>query len=243
VSEAGPLAGRTVVTTRELRGLLDAQLERLGARVLHVPLIATEDAADGGAALETALAEEFDWVVVTSPSGAERVGAALRERGCRIGAVGTRTAEVVGALSGRPPAVVPDRQTAADLAAALPPARPGERLLLAQADRADPANVARLAARGYAVTAVTAYRTVLRRPTADDRRAMLAADAVAFASGSAVKAWAEALGSAVPPVVAVIGPSTAAVAADAGIKVSVVAADHSIDGLTAAIVGALTEDS
>jgi uroporphyrinogen-III synthase len=41
----------------------------------------------------------------------------------------------------------------------------------------------------------------------------------------------------------VIGPSTAAVAADAGIKVSVVAADHSIDGLTAAIVGALTEDS
>jgi len=240
---ARPLTGRTVVTTREHRGELDAGLERLGANVVHVPLIATADPDDGGVALAAALAEPFDWVVVTSPTGAERVAGSLRDRRCRIGAVGTRTAAVVCDLAGRPPDVVPTSQTAADLAAAMPAARTGERLLLAQADRAVAANAARFAARGYTVTTAVAYRTLLRRPTGDELESMLAADAVAFASGSAASAWSDVVGLRTPPVVVVIGPATAATADEAGIKVSVVAADHSIEGLIRAIVGALADDS
>jgi uroporphyrinogen-III synthase len=78
---------------------------------------------------------------------------------------------------------------------------------------------------------VIAYATRTRAPRPDERAAALAADAVAFASGSAATAWAEAIGSETPPVVCAIGPTTAAVAERAGLKVTAVAADHSVPGL------------
>ena len=57
---------------------------------------------------------------------------------------------------------------------------------MAQADRADPAHAVAFAARGYDVTAEVAYRTVLRTPSAPERRAALAADVLTLASGSAI---------------------------------------------------------
>lgn len=236
-----PLRGRTIVTTRERRGRLDRRLAELGADVVHVPLIEVVDPDDGGVALRRALddAGRFAWVVVTSVAGAERVGPSMADVGCRTAAVGTRTAEVLARRSGRPVDLVPDRQTALDLVAAMPAPSPGDRLLLAQADRADPAHAEAFAGRGFDVTAVVAYRTVLRAPTGPERAAALAADAVAFASGSATTAWSEAFGTQTPGVVAAIGPSTAEVAAASGIKVTHVATDHSIDGLAEVIIRAL----
>lgn len=236
-----PLRGRTIVTTRARRGHLDRRLAVLGADVVHIPLIETAEPDDDGAALTSALDEldRFAWIVVTSANGAERVGSRLAGSGCHLAAVGTWTAKVLTELAGRTVDVVPDRQTALDLAAAMPEPSSGDRLLLAQADRADPAHADAFRSRGFDVTEVVAYRTVFRTPTGRERDAALGADAVAFASGSAAHAWFEAFGGRTPSVVAAIGPSTAAAAADLGIKVSHVAADHSIDGLAEVIVEAL----
>lgn len=240
MAERAPLAGRTVLTTREREGALDRLLRERGAHVVHVPLVETLDPTDD-AALATAIADidRFDWAVVTSPNGAERLGPALSGARCRVAAVGSRTASVVAQLSGRRVDVVPVRQTAADLVAAMPTPTTAEHLLLAQADRAAATAAAGLSDLGYSVEVVTAYRTVLRAPTASERMAMGRVDAVAFASGSSVEAWVDAVGRDTPPIVAVIGPSTARVAADLGVDVSIVASDHSIEGLADAVEHAM----
>lgn len=243
-----PLFGRTVVTTRERPGVLDSELARAGADVVHVPLIETTDPADGGVALRTELERigSYDWVVVTSPVGAERVMPAVRGHDVRVAAVGTKTAEVAERVGGRTVDLVPDRQLAAELVVAMPEvdaAGPAPRLLLAVADRADPATADALRSRGYDVTMVTAYRTLLRRPTWRERRAALAADAAVFASGSAAISWSEAIGVDTPAAVISIGPSTTATATDHGLQVTATATDHSIDGLVDEVIRTLAPGS
>lgn len=239
------LVGRTVVTTRDEPGRLDAMLADEGAEVVHVPLIEIVDPVDGGDALADALAslDRAAWLIVTSKHGARRcVAAAAAHPHVRLATVGTVTAEALAAGTGRPVDVVPDRQTAADLLLAMPlPAVSGERVVLAQADRADGLLAEGLADLGYDVTAVTAYATRLRVPSAAERAAALSADAVTFASGSAALAWAEAIGVDLPPVAVAIGPTTAAAADQVSLKITHEAADHSIEGLLSAVVWALVE--
>lgn len=234
-----PLAGRHIVTTRDHRGRLDSRLAEAGGDVIHVPLIEIGPPDDRGAALRSALADldVVDWVVVTSRHGAERVGAALADRAdVSVAAVGAQTAAVLVELAGRPADVVPERQTGAALVASMPPG--SGRVLVAQADRADDLVAAGLRQLGYDVRVVTAYRTNLRVPTTRERTAVLAADAVVFASGSAATAWVQAIGAAGPPIVIAIGPSTAAAAESAGLPVTHVAADHDVEGLVAATIAA-----
>ncbi len=240
----GSLAGRRVIVTRAEPGRLGELLEARGATVVHVPLVAVTDPADGGAALRAVLdrLDDFDWLVVTSPAGAARVAssAALAPR-LRLAAVGTRTAEVLAAGSGRPVDVVPVDQRAAALADTLVgelAEGPPSRVLLALADRAPHTLEQDLDAAGHSVTRVTAYRTV---PVAGPGPAdPPAADAVLLASGSAAEAWVERFGPAAPPVVVAIGPSTASVATRSGLKVSATADDHSVDGLVAQLERRLT---
>jgi uroporphyrinogen III methyltransferase/synthase len=71
------LLGRTVVVTRaatqskELTELLIAR----GAKVVELPLIAIAEPLDNGRQRDELLQRlnEFDWLVVTSPNGAERI--------------------------------------------------------------------------------------------------------------------------------------------------------------------------
>jgi len=227
-----PLVGCRVLVTRERPGELAAMLSERGATVIHLPLIAVVDAADGGLALREALSRlaEFDWLVVTSPAGAERVGAAARlVGGVRLGAVGTGTARVLQHESGRPVDLVPAVQRAEGLAAEFVAASVApQRVLIAQADIAAPTLADALRQAGHHVTTVIAYRTVKQEP---DRDAASDADAVVFASGSAVESWCGAFGTVAPPFVVVIGPTTAAIADRFGLKLSAIAADHSLDGL------------
>ena len=232
------LSGRRIVTTRDAPGRLDALLELQGAEVVHVPLIAIGEAPDGGRALATELVRlnDYQWLIVTSQHGASRVGAAAAEQpNVRLAVVGTSTAARLRQLSGREPTVVPYTQTAASLCQTMPTATRPTRALLVQADRADATLSAGLEAKGYDVTTVVGYSTRLRRPTDEERRAALAADIVAFASGSAAQAWVEAFGTVAPPIVVVIGPTTRQVAEAAGLKVTHMASDHSLEGLMAAI--------
>ena len=239
-----PLSGRRIVTTRDQRGRLDSLLAIAGADVVHVPLIAITDPPDAGAGLAAALSDlgSFDWLVVTSQHGARRVGGvAARHPAVRLAAVGTRTARELAESAGRPPTVVPARQTAAALVEAMPATTDGgRRVLIVQADRADDALASGLRAGGYDVTAVVGYSTRLRQPSSAERSAALAADAITFASGSAAIAWAEAFGSLTPPIVVAIGPTTRRIAEHAGLQITHEAADHSVDGLAAAITSVLT---
>ncbi len=238
----GPLAGMRVVTTRDQPGTVDRLLREAGAEVVHVPLIAIVDADDGGAALRGALGriDEFDWIVVTSQHGARRVGEAVRGHPIRLAAVGTQTAAELEVLAGRPVDVIPALQTGAGLLGAMPPHGSGAPVLLAQADRAGHELADGLRRRGYDVTPVVAYRTLLRRPSAAELQAALAAEAVAFASGSAVQGWVDAIGHRTPRCAIAIGPSTAGLARELGLRITHVAADHSVPGLVAEIVRALT---
>jgi uroporphyrinogen-III synthase len=217
-------------------------LARAGADVIHVPLIQIEPGPDHSLADALSRLDSFDWLIVTSQHGAASVAtAAAAHPAVRLAAVGTRTAAVLADIAGRPVDVVPSRQTARDLVAAL--AGQGGRALVAQADRAASTLVDGLSELGFDVEAVTAYRTRLRTPTDRERIALLGSDAVGFASGSAVEAWIGTIGTEAPPVVAAIGPTTAAVADRLGLKVTHVAAEESVDGLVSAITVALSRPS
>jgi uroporphyrinogen-III synthase len=231
------LAGRRIVVTRaaaQAQPLVDRLLE-LGAEPVVVPLIEIVEPSDGGQALANALARlgEFDWIVVTSPNGAERVRSALAASPTRpmVAAVGTATAAALGV----PVDLVPDVQTADGLAGAFGHGA-GAALIVGpeqrRADRGRQSPVHRaLAAQGWTVTAVEAYRTVPIAPSSGDLLRVLSADAVLFASGSAVRGWVDVFGTQTPAVTAAIGPSTAQVAGENGLKIDIIATDHSLHGL------------
>ncbi len=240
-----PLYGRAVVVTRpfgQSSQLADA-LSAVGAVAVVVPTIAIVDAADGGEALRSALGDlgRYDWLVLTSPNGADRVLAEMRDAralaGVRIAAIGPGTAARL--QSGNVVAdLVPERFVAEGLLEVFPPApEPGRRVLLARAAVARDVLPAGLEARGWAVDVVEAYRTEPAPLGAGTRERVMTADAVTFTSSSTVTQFMERFGpDLVPPVVACIGPVTAATARDAGLDVSVEAEVHTIDGLVRALV-------
>lgn len=243
-SEVDGLDGCTVVVTREVRGELGQMLADRGAYVVHVPLIEVVDAnIEDQLALAAALTTSPDWVIATSMAGADRVAAVGDLATTRLAAVGTATARRLAEVVGRPVDLIPRRQLAAVLVDDFVEANQSrQRVVIVQADRAADTLSVGLAAAGHEVSTITGYQTVLRPPDAPDLAVIVAADAVAFASGSAAQGWAEALGDraigALPAIVVAIGPTTAAVAIESGLKITHVAADHSLAGLVRTLVSA-----
>ncbi|HWL45320.1 MAG TPA: uroporphyrinogen-III synthase [Ilumatobacter sp.] len=230
-----PLAGRTVVTTRDQPGRLDQLLAEAGAIVLHVPLIAIEPIPGVEVTLDGA-----EWLVVTSQHGAAAVGAlAAAHPEVRLAAVGTRTADVLAELAGRPTDLVPARQIATELVREFP-AGTG-RVVAALGDLASGDLAIGLEAKGWSTDTYVVYRTHAVVPDAGIRAALLDADAVAFASGSAATAWAASVGTDTPPRVVAIGPTTEAAARHAGLPVTHVATTYDVEGLVAAVIAALAE--
>lgn len=234
------LVGCRVVVTREQPGELGRLLERHGAELIHVPLIEVIEPIDGGVELHATLGalDDVDWLIVTSPAGAERAGPAVAaNHHLRLGAVGTVTAERLAALAGRSVDLVPERQLAESLAEQFVTehADSPQRVVLALADRAATTLADALTTAGHSVCSIVAYRTVLRQPSADELASVSGANAVLFTSGSAAEGWAAALGDdaaeMLPRLVVAIGPTTATKAHEFGLKVSSVAADHSLVGL------------
>jgi uroporphyrinogen III methyltransferase / synthase len=247
--ENRPLFGRRIVVTRARAqaGALAERLSVLGAAIVEAPAIEIRDPGDGGAALADAVSglDGYDWVVVTSPNGAERLLAAVRAAGrdarafgrSRLAAIGPGTADALAAgnLSAD---LVPERFVAESLLDAFPaPPAGGGRVLLARAAVARDVLPDGLSARGWDVDVVEAYRTE-PAPLDDDRaKAVAAAEIVTFTSSSTVTALLAAVGERrVPPVVAAIGPVTAATAREHGLSVAVEATEHTVDGLVDALV-------
>ncbi len=240
--ESRPLFGRTVVVTRtaEQAGELSGRLRRLGAQVLEVPTIAVTEPADGGAALRDAVARvaDYEWVVLTSPNGARRFCAELRDgrdlAGVRLAAIGPGTADVL-AEHHLVCDLVPERFVAEGLLEVFPAPSGRNTVLLARAEVARDVLPEGLAAAGWDVDVVTAYRTQPAQVTPETAEQVAAADAITFTSSSTVTNFV-ATGAPVPPVVAAIGPVTAATAQEAGLTVTVEAGVHTLDGLVDALV-------
>jgi uroporphyrinogen III methyltransferase / synthase len=248
--EARPLFGKRVVVTRarEQASGLRARLERLGAAVVELPAIQIEPVDVTVPDLSA-----YDWLVLTSANGVialfERgLGPTGRDAralaGVRVAAIGPGTAAALAARGIRAD-LVPDRFVAEALLAAFPPpSAPGARVLLARAEQARDVLPDGLEAKGYRVDVLAAYRTVAGTPDADVVAAVRAGDvdAVTFTSSSTVTNFCDVLG-ALPdphPLVASIGPVTSKTAFERGLRVDVEADEHTIDGLVAALVAALT---
>jgi uroporphyrinogen III methyltransferase / synthase len=249
-----PLAGRTVVVTRPRAASapLAAALGALGARVVFAPLIRTLpprswselDAALRGLA-------EFDAAAFASANAVEYFFArakALRLRPARprvVAVVGAATAKALAAR-GWKATLVPEDPRAEGLVRSMNLPR-GARVLLPRAEHGLEFLPRRLEASGAVVTRATAYRTL---PDAAGRgtlrRALAAgADAVCFASGSAVASAAAVFETTsfrracAECAVVAIGPTTAADLAAFGVHPAAVSKKPDVESLAQAIVAAL----
>ena len=250
-SGSGPLAGRAVVVTRashQSKALCD-ELRARGATAIEAPAIAIVPPLDGGQPLDDALLrlERFSWVAFSSTNAlaatlarAERRGVRKRFGHLKIGAVGAATARRVEAELGRAPDVVPDRSNAAALAAAFPEPVEGDRCFVPMATGGRTDLVEGLRARGWDVWEVAAYRTVHPSLSHHLVDRLAGADAVTFASPSAVRGHLEQTGGVVSGRVAAIGQTTAAECARLGISVDAVATTSTVDALADAVEKALS---
>jgi uroporphyrinogen-III synthase len=187
-------------------------LEALGADVVECPLIEIERISD-----EPVDGSGYDWVIVTSPNGAEEL--ARRGRNLpRLAAVGPGTADAL-CEHGLTPAFVPVESTQDGLVRELP--RPAGRVLFAAAEGARRGPVEELGADFVALYRTRELTPVLPR-----------GDLVVLASASAARAYAASGGGA--PTVS-IGPETSKAARAAGLHVAAEAHTHDLDGLVAAV--------
>jgi uroporphyrinogen-III synthase len=231
-----PLTGRRIVVTRPEAKPLAEELERLGAEVTIVPLIEIRPAEDRGA-LEDAIERmpTYDWVVLTSVNGVGAVGPGLVRLGAsaRVAAVGPVTADAIRER-GVEPAFVATRASE-DIAAGLGELG-GKRVLMPQADIAEPALADELRGGGAEVDVVIAYRTVLVEPPMWGILPLRIADAVVLASGSACRSLAAAGGAGGGAMLVCIGPKTAKVAREVGLRVGLVADETTSDGIIRTLV-------
>jgi uroporphyrinogen-III synthase len=214
---------RIVVTRPESRaGELVARLESLGHEVAVQPLIDTE--ALGHEPVELG---GYDWVVVTSRTGAELLARRAMPPWPPVAAVGPGTAEALREW-GHEPALVPAASTQEGLVAELP--RPAGRVLFAGAE----------GARRYLIEELGADFLPLYRTVELESPESLSGDLVVLASASAARVFAR-LGSAIPAVS--IGPETTRAAQAAGVTVAAEAETHDLAGLVAAVEAACSSRS
>ena len=201
-----------VTRPRSQAGPLVERLERLGHDVVECPLIEIERTSD-----EPIDASGYEWLIVTSPNGADEV--ARRGRNLpKLAAVGPGTAERLRE-HGLEPDFVPRVSSQDGLLDEFP--RPEGRVLFAAAEGARRRPIDELGA-----DFVPLYRTRLLTPDPPP------GDVVVLASGSAVRAYA-AVGGDAPAVT--IGPQTTRVAESVGLTVAAEAETHDLDGLVGAV--------
>lgn len=232
-----------------------AAVEAAGGVPVVFPTIETAPPADP-AAVDDAIRRiaSFDVVVVSSRTGARAFCEALsRARvspgATRVAAVGRGTAAALYELGVRA-AIVPQREDAEGLLAALLslPDPGGRRALVLRAEAGREVVQDGLAAAGWSVEAVVAYRTVTAAHTRAEVASLLSGprpDAALFMSPSAFegllatlgpdagRAWLDGM------VTVAIGRATAAAMARAGIPPRVVASSPSVEAALCDLSAAL----
>jgi uroporphyrinogen III methyltransferase / synthase len=199
---------------------LASQLRNAGHEVVLCPLIRIELL---GGEVDTS---GYDWVVVTSPTGASEL--ARRRLGSlgQVAAIGPGTAAALRD-HGIEPDLVPGVSTQEGLLEELP--RPAGRVLFAGAEGAR-----RLLVEELDADLVALYRTMELAP-----EVMPSGDVVVLASASAARAFGR-LRLDLPAVS--IGPQTTAAAREAGVSVVAEASTHDLDGLVEAVARWMIEN-
>ena len=201
-----------IVVTRPA-GREAALVERLrvaGHAVSHVPLIALEPLGDDPVDVAS-----YDWVVLTSVTGARELRRRMRGTPKHVAAIGDGTADAFGGVD-----LVAETSTQEGLLEALP--KPPGRVLFAGAESAR-----RLLPETLGADVVILYRTVELTPPAWPDR-----DLVVLASPSAARALGRV--DATSPVVS-IGPETTRAAREAGLTVAAEARTSDVAGLAEAV--------
>jgi len=259
------LSGRSVVLTRsaEQSSSLAVPLEALGAEVLSLPVIGIAD-PDDWAAADAAIDRiaEYDWIVLTSVNGVDRLDARMQLRGLRLADLGDSRIAVVGSATaerlrefGLEPAVVPERFHAEGLVASLQAAGlcAGARVLVARAAEAREVLPDELRALGAAVDVAAVYRlvTVAPDPEVLARVAGGGVDAIVFASGGTARRFLDVVDAAgfehadvfARAAVVSIGPVTTEALRRLGVRVDVEAEASTSEALVEALVEFLSGGS
>lgn len=213
--ERRPLAGQTVMLTRPPTQSVEmaAQLESLGATVIHCPTIKIVEPSSWET-LDAAISrlEHYQWLIFTSANGVEFFFRRLAERrgdgltvvaGLQTCAVGPATARAITSAGGRVDLTAGESKAEGVLAAIIEAAGgeekiSGLRFLLPRARVAREFLPVELRRRGAHVDAVEAYQTI--RPDID-RAGLLRwinnhrVDAVTFTSPSTVTNFAALVGA------------------------------------------------
>ena len=230
-------SGKRIVITRPRAQSKELQraLEDSGAKCSLVPLIDIAQPDDEGFAFEQAMrnVSEYEWVVCTSANGASRVAPYLSNSADRpkLAAVGGATALAFA----RDVEFVPSSATGVLLAEEFP--LTSGKILVVQAQETSGDVVRILQDRNMTVNGVAAYKTTQCLLTASQIAEIQSADAVLFASGSAVRSWCKQAGPKVNGKVVAIGEPTQRVAAECGMSISAVAREASTAGVVAALAG------
>ncbi|HEY5811376.1 MAG TPA: uroporphyrinogen-III C-methyltransferase [Terrimicrobiaceae bacterium] len=249
-----PLFGKRIAVTRTRRqaGELVDRLRALGAEAFELPTIRIEPPPNKKEFYQlVADSHIYDWIVFTSPNGADAFFTAFYEiyrdardlGGARIAAIGPATAERVRSYHLQVD-VQPDKYVAEAIIAALQKESSVENLkfLLARAEGAREVLAQELTRLGGIVDEAIAYRTV---PETDDvaggirRFQEEGADMITFTSSSTVENFlALKLPISKTTKTASIGPITSKTMRAHGLGVSVEAKRHDIGGLIDAILRA-----
>jgi uroporphyrinogen-III synthase len=246
------LSGQRIVITRPRHQAqaFGAELERLGAEVVYLPVIEIGPPEDMDA-LDAALERlaEYDWVIFTSVNGVrtsldriKALGDINWPAGLKVAAIGPKTAAALQA-GGIGVDFTPDEY----IAEAIPPglgAMAAKKFLLLRADLARPVLAELIETAGGLVDEVTAYRTLPARPDPQAWEALQKGiDVLTFTSSSTVRNFRSLLEQSgfdpahLPgkPKIACIGPITAGTARELGLAVDLVAVTYTIEGLVTAL--------
>ena len=256
-----PLAGRRIVLTRasDQNSELHAKLAALGAEVLELPLIKVSKSVKNDD-----LAEVFpelggyDWIEFTSANGVRfyfeeffRVFDDIRSLGLiRIACVGEATAKAVTALHLKvecQPKIATAEALAAELIAT--GSLDHAKVLVVTGNQNREVLVSKLEEARAIVDCLQVYQTTKNDlgadPAAADFRAR-GADAILFASSSAVQSFAEQAAAlqlakdARRPIAGSIGPQTSETMKKVGLPIDFTAKEPGLDPLVAATVKALS---
>ena len=252
-----PLQGRRIVITRarEQAGELRDKLATLGATVIELPLIEIVSAADAETSDEVfGDVASYQWLVFTSPNGVRFFFAEFFRRfrdiralgGARIAVVGPGTARELTALH-LDVDVMPQEHVGEALVEALGAFESMDNLkvLVVTGDRNRDVVVKGLEEQRAIVDQLPVYATEDveaggSAAAADFRQH--GADAILFASGSAVESFVKQASTLAPrtaakrPLAGSLGPVTTEAMRRAGVPVDFEAAEATMDGLVAAVV-------
>jgi uroporphyrinogen-III synthase len=242
---------RVVITRGETEnGPLATALRRAGAEPVLIPLVRTVSLPGDGATPLTV--SGFDWIAFTSANGVRefwsRLDATQRSafRAHRaIAVVGPSTAHTVATLGAAPSLIAPEF-VAESLANAFGDVH-GKRILWPRAAGARSVLAQRLRERGAEVDERILYETVPVAVSTEMLDRIAGADAITFASPSAVRAFAACTDSGAlrrsHPRTVCIGPVTTAAAEALGVHIDATASVYTFDGLVAALAGLFAGDA